>query len=341
MPEQPYNELLSTVLRGEDLSLEQTRFAFDQIMGGLWSEAQIAGLLVALAAKGETADEIAGAAVAMREHVVPIDTGGREVVDTCGTGGTGLPTFNISTTTAFVLAGADVPVAKHGNRTNTRTSGSADVLAALGVNIDAPPETVHRCLAEAKVCFCFAVRCHPAMKYAVPVRKQLAVRTIFNMLGPLTNPAGARRQLLGVPRAELTERIAEVLRKLGAARAMVVHASDGLDEISITAETKVCDMTPEGVSSRTVCPEDFGLERATLDDLLVDSPERSAEVLRGVLAGRAGAPADIVALNAGAALVIAGKARDIPHGIEQARESVASGAAAAALEKLIDLSNAG
>ncbi len=198
MAEQSYSEILRQVISGKHLTREQAHGAFGQIMDGRWTAAQVAGLLVALAAKGETAEEIAGAALAMRQHALAIDAGGADVIDTCGTGGTGLATFNISTAAAFVAAGAGVKVAKHGNRTHTRPSGSADVLVALGVNIDASPETAARCLAEADVCFCFAVRCHPAMKHAASVRKELGVRTIFNLLGPLTNPAGARRQLVGV-----------------------------------------------------------------------------------------------------------------------------------------------
>ena len=239
MAQQMYSDILRRLIGGGDLSREQAAWAFGQIMDGLWTPAQIAGLLAALAAKGETVGEIAGAAEAMRRHAVAIDTGGADVIDTCGTGGTHLATFNISTAAALVAAGAGVKVAKHGNRTHTRPSGSADVLAAMGVNIDADPTVTARCLAEANVCFCFAVRCHPAMKHAGPVRKELGVRTIFNVLGPLTNPAGARRQLMGVFDSKLTETIAQVLAALGSVRAMVVHADDGLDELSTTAPTKV------------------------------------------------------------------------------------------------------
>ncbi|MFW6133381.1 MAG: anthranilate phosphoribosyltransferase [Planctomycetota bacterium] len=340
MDQPTYRDLLRTLMDQVPLTREQAHWAFGQIMDGLWSEAQVAGLLTALAIKGETVDEIAGAAEAMREHVVRIDTGGVEVVDTCGTGGTGLSTFNISTAAAMVLAGAGVKVAKHGNRTNTRASGSANVLEELGVNLDAAPETVARCLREAGVCFCFAINCHPAMKYAAPVRKQLAVRTLFNLLGPLTNPAAARRQLMGVFDAALTDTIAETLGALGAVRAMVVHADDGLDELSITAPTKVSEFRDGEVATRRIDPDQFGLTPATLGDLLVDSAEESADRIRRVLAGEPGPSRDVVVLNAAAALAVAGKSDTIADGLPLARESIDSGAAASALEALVRVSNA-
>ncbi len=339
MVDMRYNELLRIVVGGTSLTREQAHAAFTQIMEGQWTEAQIAGLLVALAAKGEDVDEIAGAALAMREHVVPVDVGDADVIDTCGTGGTGISTFNVSTAVAMVLAGAGVKVAKHGNRTSTRASGSANVLDALGVNLDAPPETLTRCLQQAGVCFCFAIKHHPAMKYAVPVRKQLAVRTIFNLLGPLTNPAGAKRQVMGVFDPALTETVAQVLGTLGATRAMVLHAEDGLDELSITAPTKVSEYAGGKVTTRTVTPEDVGLERAKLKDLLVESAEQSAEVIRGVLAGQAGPARQMVLLNAAGALTVADKAGDLPAGLEVAAESIDSGAAREALETLIATSN--
>ena len=339
MSEPTYSQILTTLLERRSLGRERTRWVFGQIMDRAWPEAQIAGLLVALAAKGADRDEIAGAAEAMRQRSTPIDTGGADAIDTCGTGGSGIHTFNISTTAALVAAGAGVKVAKHGNRTNARPSGSADVLAALGVNLDASPAVVSRCLAEANVCFCFAVRCHPAMKHAAPVRKALGVRTIFNLLGPLTNPAGARRQLMGVFDGSLTETIAEVLGSLGSARAMVVHADDGLDEISTTSPTRVSEWRDGAVTTRTIAPEDFGLPRAALDALLVKSAAESADVIRGVLSGRAGAARDIVLLNAAAALTVADLAATIAAGLEAAAKSIDSGAAATALEKLVRISH--
>ena len=341
MGEPSYSELLRAVLAGTDLTREQTRWAFGQIMDGQWSEAQTAGLLVALAGKGECVDEITGAAEAMRAHVLAIDARGADVIDTCGTGGTGLSTFNVSTAAALVAAGAGVKVAKHGNRTNTRASGSADVLSALGVNIDADVPAVERCLAEANVCFCFAVRCHPAMKHAVPVRKQLGVRTIFNVLGPLTNPAGARRQVMGVFDGALTETIAEVLAALGSARAMVVHAADGLDEISIASATRISHLADGKVETFTIAPEDLGLKRAKLADLAVDSADQSAELIRRALAGEAGPIRETILANAAAALTVAGRADDLAAGVPPAAKSIDSGAAAAALDKLIAISNAG
>ena len=335
-----YSETLRTVMAGKSLGREQAREAFGQIMDGQWDASQIAGLLVALATKGETVDEIAGAARAMRDHVVGIDTGGADVIDTCGTGGTGLSTLNVSTAAALVAAGAGAKVAKHGNRTNTRASGSANVLDVLGVNLDADPPTVSRCLAEAGVCFCFAIRHHPAMKYAAPVRKALGVRTLFNVLGPLTNPAGAKRQVMGVFDAALTEPIANVLGLLGATRAIVVHAADGLDEISTTAETQISEWNDGRATTRTVQPEDFGLPRATLDDLLVDSPEASAAVVRDVLAGKPGPARDIVTVNAAAAIAVAGLADTIPAALPLAQQSIDTGAASNALATLIKTSNA-
>ena len=332
-------ELLRSLMGGGSLSVEQAHGLFNQIMDGELSEAQIAGVLVALASKGETVDEITGAAMAMREHARRIDAGGRETIDTCGTGGTGLSTFNISTAAALVAAGAGACVAKHGNRTSTRASGSADVLATLGVNIDCDVEAEARCLAQAGCCFCFAVRHHPAMKYAAPVRKALGVRTIFNLLGPLTNPAGARRQLLGVFDAGLVEPIASVLRALGWVRAIVVHAEDGLDEISTTAPTRLAELREGAISVRVVRPEDFHLPRASLKALSVKSPQESAERIRAVLAGRRGPDRDIVLLNAAAALTVADIAADIAAGIAPAEKSIDSGAAARALDKLVAVSN--
>ncbi len=340
MKEASFPELLRRLLAGENLTRDQAHGAFGQIMDGAFSDSQTAGLLVALAAKGESVEEIAGAAQAMREHVTPIETGGADVIDTCGTGGTHLATVNISTAAALVLAGAGVKVAKHGNRTHTRPSGSADVLEALGVNLDAAPDVVARCLAEAGVCFCFAVRCHPAMKHAVPIRKALGIRTIFNILGPLTNPAGAKRQVMGVFDGTLTETIANVLATLGAVRAMVVHAEDGLDEISTTALTKISELKDGQVSTQTVQPEDFGMKRATLEDLMVNSARQSAEMIRDALAGQAGCVRDIVVLNAAAGLIVADKAPNIPAAMLLAQKAIDSGAATEALEKLVALSNA-
>ncbi len=339
MSEMEYRDVLRAAMDDAGLTRRQAEDAFGQIMNGVWTEAQIAGLLVAMAERDESVDEITGAATAMRAHSVKIDPGGRDVIDTCGTGGTGLSTLNVSTAAALVAAGAGACVAKHGNRTHTRASGSADVLAALGVNIDADAKTVTRCLNEAGVCFCFAVRHHPAMKYAVPVRKALGIRTIFNVLGPLTNPAGAKRQLMGVFDEDIVETIAEVLKALGSQRAMVVHADDGLDEISTTTATHIAELKDGKITTLTVQPEDFSLSRAIFADLEVKSAAESAERIRAVLSGQAGPDRDIVILNAAAALAVADKAETIAAGLAPATEAIDSGKAAAAMEKLIAVSN--
>jgi anthranilate phosphoribosyltransferase len=333
------SQVLRSLIGGSDLSMDEARGLFNSIMEGELAEPQIAAVLVAMAAKGEAVEEIAGAAMAMRAHVRKVDTGGRDVIDTCGTGGTGLNTLNISTAAAFVAAGAGACVAKHGNRTNTRPSGSADVLVALGVNIDAETDVEARCLAEANVCFCFAIRHHPAMRYAAPVRKSLGVRTVFNVLGPLTNPAGAKRQLMGVFDDKLVETIAAVLARLGSQRAMVVHAEDGLDEISISSPTHLAELRDGNVSSRRIQPKDFGMARADISSLEVGSPAESAERIRAVLAGKSGPDRDIILLNAAAALTVAEKAKDIRAGLKLAGESIDSGAASGAMEKLIQISN--
>lgn len=333
-----YNQLLRSAISGEHLTRSQTRWAFGQIMEGVWPDSQIAGLLVAMAAKGHVADELAGAAEAMREHVITIDNAGFDVIDTCGTGGSGVNSFNISTAAGLVAAGAGVKVAKHGNRTATRASGSADALAELGVNINAEPAVANRCLREAGVCFCFAIRCHPAMKYAAPVRKALGVRTIFNLIGPLTNPAMAKRQLMGVFAPGLTETIASVLGMLGSKRAIVVRAEDGLDEISTASDTKMSHLRNGEVQTQMFKPEDVGLPRAKLEDLLVTDARESARVIRNVLSGKKGPTRDIVLLNAAAALSVATDT-EIHQCLEQARESIDNQSALRALESLIELSN--
>lgn len=334
-----YRDILQTLINGRDLTEEQAYGVFTELMDGKLSEVQIAGLLIALRSKGERVAEIAGAARAMREHAVTIDTGGADVIDIVGTGGTGLRTLNISTTTCFIVAGAGVKVAKHGNVTNTRASGSADILAALGVNLQASPEIVGRCIVEVGMGFCFARSCHPAMKFAAPVRKQLPVRTIFNILGPLTNPAGARRFLMGVHADEWTEPMAEVLGRLGARRAWVVHARDGLDEITITDSTRVSEFRDGQVRTWTLQPEDAGLPRGAMKDLLVADPGESAAAARAILDGKKGPMRDLVLLNAAAALVVAEAAADLKEGLARAQKSLDSGAARTVLERLVQESN--
>lgn len=335
MSEPLYRDVLAKLVRRCDLTHDEAYALFTDLMDGRLTEAQIAGVLIGLATKGECVPELAGAAQAMREHAVRIDVGDADVIDIVGTGGTGIKTFNISTTSCFVAAGAGAKVAKHGNVTNTRPSGAADVLRALGVNIEAAPDVVHRCVAEAGIGFCYARTCHPAMKYAAAVRKQLPVRTIFNVLGPLTNPAGARRQLMGVFADEWTEPLAEVLGQLGATRAWVVHAKDGLDEISITTVTRISEVRGGKITTRTIQPEDFGLKRARLEDLSVDSPQASARVVREVLDGKPGPARDVVLLNAAAALTVADRAETMQAGLAQAEAAIDSGAAREALDTLI------
>lgn len=335
-----YRDILQTLIDRKDLSDAQAHGIFTELMDGNLSEAQIAGLLIALRTKGECVAEIAGAAMAMREHAVKIDVGGMDVIDIVGTGGTGLKTFNISTTSCFVAAGAGAKVAKHGNVTNTRASGAANVLSSLGVNLEATPETVSRCIATAGVGFCYARACHPAMKHAAPVRKQLPVRTIFNVLGPLTNPAGAKRMILGAFADEWTEPLAEVLAKLGATRAWVVHAEDGLDEITVTSTTRVSELRDGKLRTWTMQPEDVDLPRGTMADLAVKTPDESAAVAKAVLDGENGAPRTIVLLNTAAALLVADIAKDLKDGVSKAKESIDSGAARTAMETLIKESNA-
>lgn len=322
----------------EDLSREEMTEAIDAMMRGEAQAEEIGAFLLALQAKGETADEIAGAAVAMRRHMQPIRSQRVGVVDTCGTGGVGSTLFNISTTAALVTAACGVPVAKHGNRSVTSKSGSADVLAALGVNIEAPYATVERCLDELGICFCFAPAMHPAMRHVGPVRRQLGVPTVFNLLGPLCNPASAPFQVMGVGRNELRPTMARVLSQLGTEHAVVVSGADGMGEITLATETYVTEVRDGELRELRWSPEDFGLERAGIESLVVDGPAASAAKVRGILAGERGPARDIVVLNAAAALWTAGANTELPRCAEQASEAIDRGAAAALLEKLVALS---
>jgi anthranilate phosphoribosyltransferase len=291
--------------------------------------------------KGETVAEITGCAQAMRDAATPIEVGDMDVVDTCGTGGTRKGTFNVSTTAAIVAAGAGVPIAKHGNRGMSSGIGSADVLQALGVNIEAQPAVVERCIREAGIGFLFAPILHKAMKYAIGPRRELSVRTVFNILGPLTNPARARRQLLGVFSEALVETIANVLANLGATRAMVVHSVDGMDEISICDETYVAEVGIGRIATRRIAPEDFGLERALAEEVRVNGVEASASAVRAILNGEKGPRRDMVLLNAGAAIHVGGKADTLGAGMQAAADSVDSGRARRVLERLVALSRGG
>jgi anthranilate phosphoribosyltransferase len=319
---------------GRDLDRDRATAVLSEIMSGNASEAQIAAVLIALRTKGETADEIAGLATAMRRMAVPVKTSRTDLVDTAGTGG-GRTTFNVSTTAAFVAAGAGCAVAKHGNRSATALSGSADVLEALGARIDLDAEAVGRCIDEVGFGFMFAPAHHAATRWVVPVRKALAVRTIFNFLGPLTNPAGARRQVIGVSDPGFLDVLAEAVARLGADRALLVSSADGLDELSISAPTTVVEVNGEEIRRYEVAPADVGLPEGPPDAGAGGTPEENAAVARAVLAGEQGPRADLVALNAGAAIYAAGKVDDLRAGVEAAREAIASGAAAKALEDFV------
>ncbi|MEO5354824.1 MAG: anthranilate phosphoribosyltransferase [Magnetococcus sp. XQGC-1] len=327
------------LIDGQHLTQEQARAVTEQIMSGQATDAQIGAYLVALRIKGETVDEITGSAQAMRSKALSLSVPGR-LLDTCGTGGDAAGTFNISTTAAFVVAAQGVVVAKHGNRAISSKSGSADLLTALGVNIDAEPPVVQRCLAEAGIGFLFAPRYHSAMRHVAGPRRELAVRTIFNLLGPLTNPANAPFQLMGLFAAHWLEPIAHVLGRLGLSHALVVHGSDGLDEITTTGPTQVAELEEGGrVHTYTVEPEQFGLPRARLADLQGGDAQANAAITRRVLSGERGAQRDIVLLNAGAALYAARQAASLADGIEMAVAAIDSGRAMQSLERLVALSN--
>lgn len=325
---------LQRIIARQSLAADEISGLFDLVMEGQLTHAQIAALIALLRMKGESVQEITGAAEAMRRHALRIDTGGLQVVDTCGTGGDGINTFNISTAAAFVVAGAGVPVAKHGNRAVSSQCGSADVLAELGVNLDAPVETVEECLRCAGIGFLFAPKMHPAMKHAAPVRRELGIRTIFNMLGPLTNPAGARGQLLGVFAAELTEPFALVLNSLGARRAFVVHGNDGLDEITITTTTRITELNEGRIATREFDPMPFIGDYAPIGVLAGGDAQKNAAIMRSVLDGEAGPARDIVLLNAAAGIAAGGKAKDIEEGWRLAANSIDSGNARKALDNM-------
>ena len=332
-------EAIQQVIAGDNLTEAEMIETMNEIMEGETTDAQIACFLTALRLKGETIEEITGAARVMRDKATPVTTKHSFVVDTCSTGGTGLNHFNISTTSAIVTAGAGMPVAKHGNRGVTRQSGSANVLMALDVNIEISPEHVGRCIDEVGIGFLFAPALHGAMKYAIGPRREIGIRTIFNALGPLTNPAGAQAQVLGVYAPELTETHANVLNNLGCQHAFVVHGDDGLDDITTTTTTRVSELRNGVVETYTLDPTTLGIPRAEPEALLGGTPEENAEIIINILNGEKGPKRDIVVLNAGAAIVAGGKAGSLDVGIELASESVDSGAALARLEGLKRVSN--
>jgi anthranilate phosphoribosyltransferase len=331
----PLRPAIAKVAARESLTEAEAHAAMGLIMDGEATPAQIAAFITGLAMRGETVEEITGFARAIREHAVTIAPRADHLVDIVGTGGDRLNTFNISTTSAFVIAGAGGHVAKHGNRAASSKSGAADVLEALGINLEAPPEVVQACVEEVGFGFLFAPRCHPAFKHAMPPRREIGIRTVFNILGPLTNPAGARRYLQGVPSPAHTELMGRVLAQLGADRAFVVHGLDGMDEISLCAPTQMTEVEGGTVRTSTITPEQFGLKRAALEDLRGGSPQENAATALAILNGDERGPRrDIVILNAGVALVAAGVAEDIADGMARASQSIDSGQAYERLEAL-------
>lgn len=333
---------LNKIASGEDLTRSEMEGAMSEIMGGEATPAQIGGFITGLRMKGETVDEIAGAAAIMREKATKINPkigNGKVVIDTCGTGGDGKNTFNISTASALVAAGAGAVVAKHGNRSVSSMCGSADVLEALGVNIDLTPEEVERCIEEVGIGFLFAPKLHGAMKHAIGPRKELGIRTIFNILGPLTNPAGASAQLLGVYDPDLVEVIAEVLKALGSERAMVVNGS-GADELTTTGPSVVSYLKGGKIENFTVEPEKLGLKPASLEDLRGGDSAENAAIIDDILEGKEGPKKDVVIFNSAAALIVAGLAPDFAAGIEMAADSIESSRAKVTLERLVEFTKA-
>ncbi len=335
-----FSEILSKIITRQDLGREEISIVFTEIFSGSLTDAQIGAFIAALAAKGETFEELAGAAEAMRQKATRVQAASSIVVDTCGTGGDKAGTFNISTTAAFVVAGSGVTVAKHGNRSISSKCGSADVLEALGVKLDTEPEVAEEAINEINIGFMFAPRFHGAMKYAAGPRKELGVRTIFNILGPLTNPAGANCQVLGVFATHLTEMVAGALNLLGSRRAFVVHGHEGLDEISVCAPTRVSELKDKTVSTYDITPEQFFSETAKAQELAGGTPEENAGITRNVLSGKdQGARRNVVAINAAAALVAADQADTLADGLSLANEIIDSGRALEKLEQLITFTN--
>ena len=330
-------DAIALLVSGQSLSVEQAANVMEEIMTGEATPAQIGAFVTALRIKGETVAEITGLARTMRAKAVPVNTG-EMMVDTCGTGGDGSGTFNISTAAAFVAAAAGLKVAKHGNRAMSSQCGSADVLESLGVRIDLDAEGVQRCLQEVGMGFMFAPTFHPAMKYAAAPRREIGIRTVFNILGPLTNPAGAQAQVLGVADGSLVEKLALVLQGLGCHHAMVVHGEDGLDEITVAGGTLVCELKGAHIKSYTVSPADFGLPVASTDTLKCNGTQENADLLRSVLAGASGPQRDVVLMNAAAVLLVGGMVKTLRQGAELAKELIDSGRALAKLEKLSEFS---
>jgi anthranilate phosphoribosyltransferase len=333
-----FKENLSKIVKREDLNEEQMSQMITEIFSGNITDAQIGAMMAALATKGETFEELAGAARAMRRKALRIQTSAATVVDTCGTGGDGAHTFNISTTTSFVVAACGVTVAKHGNRSVSSQCGSADLLEALGVKLDTAPEIVEEAVQDIGIGFLFAPLYHGAMRFAAKARKEVGLRSIFNMLGPLTNPAGANCQLLGVYAPELTEMFAHALQLLGAKRAFVVHGHDGLDEISVCAPTRISELKDGLIRTYDISPEQFFSELAEPADLIGGNPAENAQITRNILNGEKGPKRNVVLINASAALVAAGQAEDLKQGIRMAETAIDDGDAAKKMEALIKYS---
>ena len=330
-------EAIEAVVNGEALSMEAAAQVMNEIMSGEATPAQFGAFVTALRLKGETVDEIAGMAQVMREHSLHVEVDGN-LVDTCGTGGDGSGTFNISTAAAFVAAGAGAKVAKHGNRAMSGSSGSADVLEALGAKIDLKPESVAHCINETGFGFMFAQGFHPSMRFAAGPRREIGIRTVFNILGPLTNPAGAGAQVIGVADASMASKMAQALGRLGSRRAFVVHGNDGLDEISIAGPTRIWELTDGSVSEYDISPEELGVSSAPLSEIQASDAEASARILRAVLEGEPGASRDIAVLNAAAALLAGELVESLKEGVRAAAASVDSGKALQSLEAFIKLS---
>jgi len=332
--------LIEKLVRHEDLTMDEATAAMREVMEGRVPPAALAALLSALRMKGERPAELVGFARAMREHSVKIARPEGDICDTCGTGGDRAGTFNISSAAAIVVAACGVKVAKHGNRSVSSRCGSADVFEQLGVNLAAPPPVVERALRTGSIAFFFAPTFHPSMRHAAPTRREMGVRTAFNLLGPLTNPAAATHQVVGVPRADLTDLLARSLRLLGTKRAWVVHGADGIDEISTTGHTKVSECRDGAVHTFFIHPSEFGIRKAALSELLGGDAAENAAIVRRVLEGAPGAPRDAVLLNAGAALFVADRAESVRGGIAQAAEAIDSGAALATLDAMVQASRA-
>ncbi|MFP4572946.1 MAG: anthranilate phosphoribosyltransferase [Desulfobacterales bacterium] len=331
-----FRDLLYKIYQRQDLTEEEMAAMLGRIFSGNATDAQIGAFMGALATKGETYAELAGAARAMRKKAIRIGTTARDVIDTCGTGGDSTGTFNISTVTAFVVAGCGVVVAKHGNRSISSQCGSADLLEAMGINLDLDPEIVEEAITELGIGFLFAPKHHGAMKYAANARKQIALRSIFNMLGPLTNPAAANRQLVGVFAPELTEMFALALHRLGTRRALVVHGHDGMDEISVCASTRVCELKDDRITTYDISPETYFGRLADPEEIRGGDPGQNAQIAKNILSGKKGAQRDIVLINSAAALMAAGRAETIEQGIAMAESSIDTAAAMDKLESLVE-----